>query len=263
MENSFDVPADAQPDWGSLLPREVFQEILLVLRGALPRPASGGAADGAAEARGRRDRTAMAAVASLLPQTAAEGRLAAQSVAADAWAMDCLRLAAEREPDLSVMRKCRAQAMSLMRESKSALRLLLRLQARREAAAAGPAAEQAAWVEHGLLRMMAGALEAANSEADAPRPSAPASAPAHDGGEAEEGQTLPPVASDGSCPLARPPLVRPPLPRRPLAGNAGDAGQEAEWAACMPTASDYENKSRETRLETAVRRWAVRSLEGA
>ena len=128
METSFDVPADVKPDWGSLLPREVFQEILLVLRGALPPPGSGGTADAGA----RRDRTAMAAVASLLPVTAAEGRLAV-----------------ERELEFNVARKCRAQAASLMRESKSALRPLLRLQERREAAGRDAATvKRAAWVEH-------------------------------------------------------------------------------------------------------------------
>ncbi len=121
----------------------------------------------------------MAAVAALLPVTAAEGRLAAQFVAADAWAMDCLRLAQvkRREPDLA--HKCRAQAMSLMREGKSSLRLLQRLQAARErveadAAAAERAAERAAWVEHGVVGMM--------EEALSPAPEAPAAPAASSGG---------------------------------------------------------------------------------
>ncbi len=126
----------------------------------------------------------MAGVASLRPETAAEGRLAAQFVAADAWAMDCLRLAGERRLEFEVARKCRAQAMSMMREGKSALRALQRLQAARRAVDGDEAAaNRAAWAEHGALRMMAEAL------APAPAASAPASAvPAatRQGGDDEE-----------------------------------------------------------------------------
>ncbi len=113
----------------------------------------------------------MAAVAALLPVTAAEGRLAAQFVAADAWAMDCLRLAQvkRREPDLA--HKCRAQAMSLMREGKSSLRLLQRLQAAREKIEAdAAAAERAAWVEHSAVGMMEEALPPAPEVPAAPAP---------------------------------------------------------------------------------------------
>ncbi len=157
-----DVPADVQPDWARLLPREAFQEILFVLREALPPPVSDDPADEV-----RRDRAAMAAVAALLPVTAAEGRLAAQFVAADAWAQDCLRLAKEKRRDIEVAYRCRAQAMSMMREGKSSLRLLLRLQAAREKVEAdASAAERAAWVEHSAVGMM--------EEALSPAPEAPA-----------------------------------------------------------------------------------------
>ena len=109
----------------------------------------------------------MAAVASLRPENAAEGRLAAQFVAADAYAMACLRLAQIRRRETDVARRCAAQAASLMRESKSALRMLLRLQAVRGAIEADEAkAERAAWTEHSVLRMMEPAL--------APVPAAPA-----------------------------------------------------------------------------------------
>ncbi len=154
MNPLHDAPADPQPDWARLLPREAFHQILFVLRGALPPPLTDDPAD-----EMRRDRAAMAAVAALRPENAAEGRLAAQFVAADACAMDCLRLAQvkRREPDLA--HKCRAQAMSLMREGKSSLRLLLRLQAARQKIEAdAAAAERAAWVEHSAAGMMAEAL---------------------------------------------------------------------------------------------------------
>ncbi len=213
MQSFPNEPSDPQPDWVRLLPREAFQEIMLTLRSALPPPAVDDPLVWA-----RRDRAAMAGVAALLPVTAAEGRLAAQFVAADAWAMDCLRLAVERRREFEVARKCRAQAMSLMRESKSALRVLLRMQAARRAVEADEAASgQAAWAEHAAVGMMAAALDGG---VDAGRvPLSPASAPqdvdgrhkaGHDGrgsdgagshGEASHGEAPHGGASDGgeSC----------------------------------------------------------------
>ena len=93
-----DICPDLQPDLAQLLPREAFHEILWMLRRSLPAPLT----DDPAEVE-RRDRSAMATVASLLPVTAAEGRLAAQFASADAWARDCQLLAAERrlEPGLA------------------------------------------------------------------------------------------------------------------------------------------------------------------
>ena len=162
MEPVPEQPADPQPDWAHLLPREAFYEIILILRAALPPPEVDLPVDWA-----RRDSAAMAAVASLRPANAAEGRLAAQFVAADAYAMECLRLAQIRRRETDVARRCAAQAASLMRESKSALRLLLRLQAVRGAIEADAAtADRAAWTEHSVLRMMEPAL--------APVPAAPA-----------------------------------------------------------------------------------------
>ena len=147
MTPSPDTFADPARD----LPREAFLEIMRILRGALPPPA-----DSSADPM-RRDRAAMAAVAALGPVNAAEGRLAAQFVAADAWAMDCLRLAGERRLETTIANKCRAQAMSLMREAKSSLRLLAKMQAARQALNEA-ASERAAWVEHATAGMMAEAL---------------------------------------------------------------------------------------------------------
>ena len=159
--------SDPQPDWAHPLPREAFAEISLILRGALPPPATDDPADGA-----RRDRAAMAAVAALLPTNGVEGRLAAQFVAADAWAMDCLRLAGERARELGVAGKCRAQAMSLMREGKAALRVLLRLQAiRQKIEGNDETASRAAWVEHCAAGMMNEALMEREANEDPPPPS--------------------------------------------------------------------------------------------
>ena len=145
---------DPRPDWTHLLPREVLHEIMRTLQRGLPPPGT----DDPAE-RAERDRAALAAVVSLLPETAFEGRLAAQAVAADAWGLDCLRLAQERYREFDIARKCKAQASSMMREAKSALRELRRLQAAREKREKNEAASgRAAWTEHAVAGMMREAL---------------------------------------------------------------------------------------------------------
>ena len=156
MESLHETPGDVKPDWASLLPPVVFGAVILVLRAALPPPA----VDAPGDWMGR-DQVAMAAVASLAPATAAEGRLAAQFVAADAYGMDCLRLAQLFGSEPDVARRCAAQAMAMMRQSQSAMRMLLRLQAARRAVAADPAAvRQADRVEHAAVALMAEALAA-------------------------------------------------------------------------------------------------------
>ena len=103
--------------------------------------------------------------------------------------------------------KCRAQALSMMREAKSALRLLLRMQevrAKREADNAGSA--RAAWTEHCAIALMAEALAAA-----------PAAAP------------------------ARPAMAEPPAPAsqaKPAPAKAGDTGPEPMSAAARRAAMD-------------------------
>ena len=149
-----DICPDPLPDLALLLPREAFFEILWMLRGSLPPPLS----DDPAELE-RRDRAAMATVASLLPVTVAEGRLAAQFASADAWARDCQAMAAERRADTGWTRKCLAQSVSLMRESRAALRELRQLQKDRRARDTNPeAASRAEWEAHSAVGMMRGAL---------------------------------------------------------------------------------------------------------
>ena len=181
MENSQDERADPRPDLGSLLPREVFQEAIFILSHTLPPPFTGDPVDEA-----RRDRVAMAGVAALWPVNAAEARLAAEYVATGAWVSHCLRLAYERDAEFEVARKCRAQAMSMMREGKSTLRMLLKLQEVRKATEADPvAAGRAEWVEHCALEIMAEVLsegplggEAAASAEAAPAADGAGSEPA-------------------------------------------------------------------------------------
>ena len=149
----------AEPNWARLLPRDAFAEIILVLRGALPPPGLDDPDAMAWQDWARRDRAAMAAVAALLPENAAEGRLAARFVVADAWSLDCLRLARERRHEPDVAQKCKAQAMSLMRESNRAINLLLRLQAaRRLIEKDAAAADRAAGVERNAEISMGEAL---------------------------------------------------------------------------------------------------------
>jgi hypothetical protein len=160
--NSADAP---QPDPALTLPRDAFYEIMRILRGALPPPETDEPA-----AWLRRDRAALAAVAGLQPETGAEGRMAAQFVAADAYALDCLRLAQVNRHRPDTARRCAAQALSMMRESKSAWRLLMQAQAKRRALAENAAAaEQAAWAEHGAGKLMAEALVAAPETPPAPQ----------------------------------------------------------------------------------------------
>ena len=187
MQNSHPSSTDPQqagwePDWERLLPRQVFQELILTLCRALP------CAPGERQAvRRRREQEAVAALAALQPGNAAEGRMAAQYVAANAWGLDCLRLARERQLERDVARKHTAQAASLMREAKSALRQLLQMQAaRRKTEADEVAANRAAWVEHCLIGIMEEALAAeADVEAEADNAAAPAPAGGDSGRQAK------------------------------------------------------------------------------
>ena len=167
MENFQDVSADPQPDWALLLPRAVFREVVRVLRGAMP-------SGGAVKDRRDRDRAAMAAVGALKPANAEEAQLAAHFVMAEAWAADCLRLAEERRLEINLAMRCRAQALSFLREAKSVRRLLAKVQAdRRKMEKDAEARSRAEWEEHAALGMMAEGLaeeeapEAVTGEAEA------------------------------------------------------------------------------------------------
>ena len=133
----------------------------------------------------------MAAVAALRPENAAEGQLAAQFVLAEAWAADCLRLAGERRRETGIAMKCRAQALSFMREAKSAWRLLAKAQAERRALEKdAEALGRAEWAEHAALGMMAEGLAAEEAAAGADVgelvPVAPHPGPPHEG-EGDDG----------------------------------------------------------------------------
>src|SRR5438105_8769845 len=109
----------------------------------------------------RRNHAAIAAVAALVPANAAEAILAAEFVAASEQGRDCLRLAQLPETTPEMAAKCRAQSLSMMREAKSAVRLLVKLQeVRRKRDSDSVACNSAAWVEHCAVGLMAEALPA-------------------------------------------------------------------------------------------------------
>src|SRR5438105_3887030 len=108
---------------------DAYYHLIRTLCLTLPPPP--GAEPGPKDFAGR-NHAAVARVAALVPANAAEADLAALFVAASEQWKDCLRLAQQPETTPQMAAKCRAQALSMMREAKSALRLLLRLQEARQ-----------------------------------------------------------------------------------------------------------------------------------
>ena len=112
------------------IPEPLSRAICADLLNHLPPPA-----EDTPEARAVRDQRAVTAVAHLLPENAAEAEVAVLIVAAQCHARDALRCAAAHAgADPAEVRRCRAQAASMMRQADSGLRTLLRLQAERHKA---------------------------------------------------------------------------------------------------------------------------------
>jgi hypothetical protein len=105
--------------------REVFADLCASL------PKSAADTEEAIAARARR---ASDAVFALHPEDAFEVCLATRIVVMDAHALDALRGAANAVADPWEMRRCRAQAASMARQSDSALRTLRRMQAEKDKA---------------------------------------------------------------------------------------------------------------------------------
>src|SRR5579875_2057252 len=146
------APNHADP--ADRLPADAYYHLVRTLRLCLPPPPGDSPEDLL-----RRDHAAIARVAALVPANAVEADLAAQFVAASEQWKDCLRLA--QDPDMAPKwaAKCRAQALAMMRQANAALRLLLRLQARREKIEADNVTrDRAAWTEHCAIGFMAEAL---------------------------------------------------------------------------------------------------------
>jgi len=139
-----------QPDLSDLRSRGAFQYLRHILASALPPPM-----DDTPEAREQHTVAAAVQVAALCPATVAEAMLAAQYVAASVHALDCLRLARAHEAIPLLAAKCRAQSLSMMRQSQSALRALQALQAdRRKRDANQVRAEAAAYHERAATAAM-------------------------------------------------------------------------------------------------------------
>jgi hypothetical protein len=160
------------------LPADAYYHLTRTLCLALPPPVTDNPDDLA-----RRNHAAIAAVAALVPANAAEAILAADFVAASEQGRDCLRLAQLPETAPEMAAKCRAEARSMMREAKSAVRLLLRLQdARSKREANSATCNSAAWTEHCAVALMGEALAPATrrpaSMPEPPPPPAPQPEPA-------------------------------------------------------------------------------------
>jgi hypothetical protein len=148
------------PDLTLQLPRDLYYQAIHELCAGLPPPVTASPED-----RARRDNAAIAVVASLLPANGDEVELATQVVAANAQAMESLRLARKYPGDPNFVLKCSAQSASMMRQARAARSLLLRVQAeRRKREADGVALGKAAWVEHCAIGLMALALGRAPPE---------------------------------------------------------------------------------------------------
>src|SRR5271165_319192 len=129
------------------------------------------------DARAARERSAMDAVVALHPDDAFEARLAVRIVAMDAHAADALRSAGLAADDAMELRRCRAQAASMTRQSDAALRSLLRIQATRDKQLEKlhPAAMERAswWFREAPVPDPAPAAPPEPAEAPEPRPAEP------------------------------------------------------------------------------------------
>jgi hypothetical protein len=133
-----------QTDLSLQLPRDMFYQVIHTCCGSLPAPVTNSPED-----RVRRDNAAMARIACMLPANADEANIAAQCVAADAQALECLRLTREYASDEQLVLKFTAQSASMMRQSRAGRSLLMRVQALREKREADAGAlDKANWVEH-------------------------------------------------------------------------------------------------------------------
>lgn len=99
------------------LPAKVSRDVYAILAASLPPTALG-----TAEAHAERISDAMDAVAALRPADSMEARLAADIVATEAYALDCLSLAGEHRSDLRATLSCRAQATAMLKQMRSLLR---------------------------------------------------------------------------------------------------------------------------------------------
>jgi hypothetical protein len=213
-------PAPHQPDFDMQLERDIYYVVVQALREGLPPPV-----EDTPEGWLRRDRTAIATVASLVPVSSAEARLAAHHVAAVAHSDEALRQVVLQAADPKRLAQARAWSASMGREARGFLGSLLRLQAARQKREAHDASrESAAWSERSTLGLMTQAMEIMP----------PASVPV----------AAPPAA-------ASPPLVQPvpPPPAAELPPSRYLPPQDySEWS---------EEEKRQDRLSARASRYAI------
>jgi len=204
------APVHQDPTY--LRSRDAWRHLIHTLSRILPPPVQDTPED-----RACRDNAAIAEVAALCPANPAEATLAAQHVAANAQAMDCLRLShgPGMEPTLAL--KCSAQAASMMRQSHAALRLLLRAQAVRQKRDADTAmADAATWTEYRAGELMAEAL--------AHCPPAPTQSHGAQSHQAQSHQAQPyPAADPPEADQDNPPRAAQEPPARQAASPAPDS----------------------------------------
>jgi hypothetical protein len=136
------------------LTMDSFHHAIHTLCAALPQPVGGTPED-----RIRRDNSAVAKLGALLTANADEIGLATQQIAAEAHALECMRLAAVPGTDPALARKLATQATSLMRQVVSTRRLLTQVQTLRQKRETDPVAtDRAAWLEHSAIGLMLQAL---------------------------------------------------------------------------------------------------------
>ncbi len=194
------TPAPQQPGPALQLQRDIYRQVGHALRAALPPPLAD-----TQEALDRRDRTAMGLAASLRPVNAEEATIAAHYVAANAHAMDCMRLMRENAGQPAAVR-LDAQAHRAMREARGARSLLLRVQTeRRKREKDHAACDQDAWSEHIALTLLTGALDhAPPAPVAAPPPPEPAPV-----AEPQPPMPAPAVAPPPAEPSPPPPALKP------------------------------------------------------
>ncbi len=136
------------------LPKDVYHHLIHALCGALPLPIPN-----TPENLIRRDNAAIARIAAMLPANPDEANLATQYISAQDQSLESMRLARRPGLDDKSIRQYIAEANSMMRQANATRRLLMRLQSERQKREAnGKTLDQANWLEHCAMSLMADAL---------------------------------------------------------------------------------------------------------
>jgi hypothetical protein len=147
-------PETEPTDLALQLPRDAYHQVIHTLLALSPPPVGDTPED-----RIRRENAAIAQIACLLPANADEANLAAQVVAAQSQAAECIRLSRQDGMDSVFILKFTAQSASMMRHADGTRRLLIRVQAERQKREADTEAlDKAALTEHSAISLMADAL---------------------------------------------------------------------------------------------------------